>query len=74
MLKQIKFAVLVLVTALFTVAFLSQQLRVKASQQTPRAEIVGIGASMNERLGADDKPVFAIHFTGELHGSLETCG
>jgi hypothetical protein len=73
MLKQIKYTVLVLAISLFGFSFLSQRTTVNAAQQTPR-EIVGVGASMNDRLGADDKPAFVIHFTGELHGSLETCG
>jgi hypothetical protein len=74
MLKQIKFAVLVLAVSWFGLSFLAHKTTVNAAQQAPRAEIVGIGSTMNERLGADDKPAFVIHFTGELHGSLETCG
>ena len=71
MLKPIKFAVIILAIILFVGLSLSHQI---AAQQTHRAEIVGVGASMNERLGADDHPAFVVHFTGELHGSLETCG
>lgn len=31
-------------------------------------------ATMLERLGKDDGYALAIHFSGDLHGSLETCG
>jgi hypothetical protein len=39
-----------------------------------RPEIVGVGASLTERLGADDKPSLVVHFSGDIHGSLEPCG
>ena len=39
-----------------------------------RPEIVGVGATMTERLGADDRPGLVVQFSGDIHGSLEPCG
>jgi hypothetical protein len=44
------------------------------SPATARTEIVGFGSSMEQRLGKDDGAAFVIHFMGDAHGSLETCG
>ena len=71
--NRIKSAVLVFAIPLLTYAFLSQG-PVNAAQQPQKLDIVGFGASMSDRLGADDHPAFAVHFIGEVHGSLETCG
>jgi hypothetical protein len=32
------------------------------------------GPAVQERLGKDDGYALAIHYSGDLHGSLETCG
>ncbi|MEW6212749.1 MAG: hypothetical protein AB1631_30770 [Acidobacteriota bacterium] len=47
-----------------------------SAQETehPRPEIIGIGAGMNERIGADDGAALVIHFSGDIHGGLEPCG
>ncbi|MBI3654650.1 MAG: hypothetical protein HY231_26765 [Acidobacteria bacterium] len=74
MLKSLKFAIVILAISLFVGLSLSRQTVAHTAQQVHRSEIIGMGASMNERLGADDHPAFVVHFTGELHGSLETCG
>ncbi|HWP45121.1 MAG TPA: hypothetical protein VNO14_17905 [Blastocatellia bacterium] len=39
-----------------------------------RPEIVGVGATMSERLGDDDNPSLVVHLSGDIHGSLEPCG
>ncbi len=75
MLKKIKIVLILLAISIFAFISLSQQTDASANQQTPhRAEIVGMGASLDERFGADDKPSLVVHFVGEMHGSLETCG
>jgi hypothetical protein len=43
-------------------------------QQRPPLEIAGYQATMDERLGKDDGAAFVIHFTGDIHGTLEPCG
>jgi hypothetical protein len=75
MLKKFKIVFILLAISILIFNSLSQLTGASSSQQPPhRAEIIGIGASMNERLGADDKPALVVHFVGEMHGSLETCG
>src|SRR5262249_16031785 len=44
------------------------------SQGGRQFELVGISTPFTERAGSNDGAVFAIHFTGDTHGSLDTCG
>ncbi|HEY6327977.1 MAG TPA: multiheme c-type cytochrome [Blastocatellia bacterium] len=39
-----------------------------------KLDIVGFGATMDQRLGNDDGAAFVIHSFGDTRGSLETCG
>jgi hypothetical protein len=40
----------------------------------PRGDGTTASAPLLERLGKDDGYAVAIHYSGDLHGSLETCG
>src|SRR5262249_36937421 len=44
------------------------------SQGGRQFELVGISTPFTERAGSNDGAVFAIHFMGDTHGSLDTCG
>lgn len=68
-LKRVKLMLVVSTAALLAFLFSG---RSGAYQQ--KTEIAGIDAPMSERLGADDKPSLVVHFTGDIHGSLEPCG
>jgi hypothetical protein len=49
----------------------------RASEQDAarkRVEVVPQGTPLAERFGPDDGMSFAIHFSGDTHGSLEPCG
>jgi hypothetical protein len=37
-------------------------------------EIIGMDVPFDQRVGTDDGVVFAIHFGGDTHGNLDTCG
>jgi hypothetical protein len=70
-----------LVAICLTLAFIGWQIagenasaRHAAQTTTDRPEIIGIGASMPERLGSDDGASLVVHFSGDIHGSLEPCG
>ena len=69
-LKRIKLISILCIVTLATVLSLTTG----ASQGKRTTEIAGFTLPMNERLGADDKPSLVIHFTGEVHGTLEPCG
>ena len=48
-----------------------------SAAQDPTArlfEIVGMNTPLDERVGADDGAVFAVHFSGDTRGNLDTCG
>ena len=44
------------------------------AQERSPLDIVGRGSSLVERVGNDDGALFAIHFVGDIHGNLDTCG
>jgi len=37
-------------------------------------EIIGMAVPFDQRVGVDDGVLFAIHFGGDTHGNLDTCG
>jgi hypothetical protein len=45
-----------------------------ARRGADRFEFAGVSTPLGERAGTDDGPAFAIHFTGDTHGSLDACG
>lgn len=64
------------VSALAVAAICWQAAGADSAGQTrnDRPEFAGIGSTMTERLGADDGPSLVLHFSGDIHGSLEPCG
>jgi hypothetical protein len=77
--KDYRIKIIKLVAICLTLAFMGWQIAgeiARATEQSAgdRPEIIGVGASMPERLGADDKPSLVVHFSGDIHGSLEPCG
>ena len=71
--KLLKIAAIVVVTV--AIYFPWRASANQDSGQAPqRLQVAGYGASMDERLGKDDGAAFVIHFMGDTHGSLETCG
>ena len=71
--KKTKLSVLFMITGLLVCSQLTRPSEAEG-QERHRVEIAGINASVSERLGADDNPAFIVHFTGDVHGSLEDCG
>ena len=64
---------------IFSVAVLAvfaQVRRTVASQEQAGRlfELVGMNVPFEERIGVDDGAAFAIHFSGDTHGNLDTCG
>jgi hypothetical protein len=43
-------------------------------QVTNRLEFVGVGVPLDKSTGPDDGAVLAVHFMGDTHGNLDTCG
>lgn len=37
-------------------------------------EIIGMDVPFDQRVGINDGVLFAIHFGGDTHGNLDTCG
>jgi hypothetical protein len=73
MIKQLKLLAIVPVAVLATFA----QINLRSLAQNAPArlfEIVGMNVPFQERVGADDGAVFAVHFSGDTRGNLDTCG
>lgn len=47
-----------------------------AAQEQPGRlfELVGITVPLEQRVGIDDGAAFAVHFSGDTQGNLDTCG
>jgi hypothetical protein len=73
--KRVKVPVL-LVTALLCSYVTLADLGIGAAQGqlANRLEIVGMGVPLDKRTGVDDGAVLAVHFIGDTHGNLDTCG
>ncbi len=63
-----------LMLVILMAAFLAFLFTGRSGAFQQQTEIAGVDAPMSERLGADDKPSLVVHFTGDIHGSLEPCG
>lgn len=74
--KEIKLVVTLLAAILVCLPLAWQTSRATLAQEQPqnRIEVVGVSMPFAERTGVDDGAVFAIHFIGGTHGSLEPCG
>lgn len=73
MIKQLKLIAIVSVSALVIFA----DIHTTSAAQDPTAhlfEIVGMNTPLDQRVGADDGAVFAVHFSGDTRGNLDTCG
>ena len=44
------------------------------AQQRESLDIAGSQSTLREKLGRDDDVSFIIHFAGDIHGNLDTCG
>ena len=75
-LKQIKLVLIALVASVTGWCLPSQTISSNTSQQEDRSrfEIVGQDTPTDARFGTDDGVAFVLHFTGDIHGSLEPCG
>ena len=71
--KSIKLAILVVFSSSFLIGLFATTPASLAQERSP-LEIVGRGSSLVERVGNDDGALFAIHFVGDIHGNLDTCG
>lgn len=69
-LKVVAIGVVLLIAALTTI----DGREASAPQDGGRPEFVGMFVPRAERAGSDDGAAFAIHFTGDTHGSLDPCG
>jgi hypothetical protein len=43
-------------------------------QAVNKLEFVGVGVPLDKSTGTDDGAVLAMHFMGDTHGNLDTCG
>ena len=74
--KRVKLALISLVAGITGWCLPSQGLSSGTFQQEDRShfEIVGQDTPTADRFGTADGAAFVLHFTGDIHGSLEPCG
>ena len=74
--RQIKWLKLVAILFVAALIFVGHLRKTSAAQvQAGRLfEIVGMNTPLDQRVGVDDGAAFAVHFSGDTRGNLDTCG
>jgi len=74
--KRIKLLKLVAVFSVAALAVFAQFHDTVAAQERPGRlfELVGQTVPLEQRVGTDDGAAFVVHFSGDTHGNLDTCG
>lgn len=73
--KRVKLAVILGAAALCShFALLPSGAGTALGQAANRLEFVGLGVPLDKSTGTDDGAVLAVHFIGDTHGGLDTCG
>ena len=71
--RRLKLAAIFPVAAL--AVFAHFQKTVAAQDPSARLfELVGMTVPLEQRVGIDDGAAFVVHFSGDTHGNLDTCG
>lgn len=71
--RLLKLAAILSVAAL--AVFAQFQKAVAAQDPSGRLfELVGMTVPLEQRVGIDDGAAFVVHFSGDTHGNLDTCG
>jgi len=73
MIRKTKAAV-VFIAIMIAALLLLDRPRAGAQEPTNKLEIIGVQVPYEQRTGSDDGALFAIHFGGDTHGSLDACG
>ena len=69
-----KLVAILLFTGLCFVLQVQKPAAATQAQSKRLFEIIGMDVPFEQRVGTDDGVVFAIHFGGDTHGNLDTCG
>jgi hypothetical protein len=73
--KRIRALKLVAIFSVAALAVFAQVHKTVAAQEPGRLfELVGINVPLDQRVGVDDGAAFVVHFSGDTHGVLDTCG
>ena len=74
--KRIRLLKLVAVFSVAALAVFAQFHKTVAAQEQPGRlfELVGMTVPLEQRVGNDDGVAFVVHFSGDTHGNLDTCG
>lgn len=69
--RHLKLAAIILACAL---AFLARAESATQERAARLFEIVAMDVPLEKRFGPDDGAVLVVHFAGDTHGNLDTCG
>lgn len=74
--KKIRLLKLAAIVSVAVLAVFAQfQKTVAAQDPSGRLfELVGMTVPLEQRVGIDDGAAFVVHFSGDTHGNLDTCG
>ena len=74
--KRIRLLKLIAISSVAALAVFAQVHSTVAAQEQPGRlfELVGMNVPLEQRVGVDDGAAFVVHFSGDTHGNLDTCG
>lgn len=74
--KRIKLLKLIAISSVAALAAFAQLHSLVVAQEQPRRlfELIGMNVPLDQRVGVDDGAAFVVHFSGDTHGNLDTCG
>ena len=72
--KGLKLIITLSTSVLVTFLSLNRGMTAAQEQSGRMFEMVGMNVPFEQRTGVDDGALFAVHFTGDTHGSLDPCG
>ena len=73
--KRIRLLKLAAIVSVAVLAVFAQFQTVAAQDPSGRLfELVGMTVPLEQRVGIDDGAAFVVHFSGDTHGNLDTCG
>ncbi|HXU35101.1 MAG TPA: hypothetical protein VN937_01975 [Blastocatellia bacterium] len=74
--KKVRFLKLAAIASVAALAVFAQFQKTAAAQDPSGRlfELVGMTVPLEQRIGIDDGAAFVVHFSGDTHGNLDTCG
>lgn len=72
--KSLKLVVVLVICGVVLSAGFQKSAGAGQGQPARSFELIGMEVPLEKRVGVDDGAAFVVHFGGDTHGNLDTCG